>query len=97
MTAKRLIDLIIEEIARDYQPGTSPRMKMNRQGAWGKMLALEEEINKTALCGNLDAFRGVLNSYRGVILAMVEEFKSLKKKKGQGMFDFADRPPVKGG
>lgn len=67
-------------------------MKANRPHEWGKMLTLEGEINKRSLCGDLDGLRGVLNNYRGLILAMVEEFRCLKAKKGQGMFNFVECP-----
>lgn len=81
MTANRLIDLTLEEIGRDYQPGSLPWMKVNRPDEWGKMLTLERGINGMALGGNLDGLRGALNEYQSLIPAMVKEFKVLKEEK----------------
>ena len=93
-----LIDQALREINESWEPGALEWMKVNRPNDWGDMLILEGEINKIALCGDLDGLRGALNSYRGVILAMVEEFKSqsLKEKKGQGMFNFVESPKSPG-
>lgn len=93
-----LIDQMLREINSAWEPGVLAWTKANRPDEWGKMLTLEGEINKIALCGDLNAFREVLDSYRGIILAMVEEFKSqsLKEKKGQGMFNFVESPKSPG-
>ena len=44
-----LIDVTLAEIAKRYQPEPSRRMKTNRPEEWGRMVALEKEINRTAL------------------------------------------------
>jgi hypothetical protein len=73
--ANSLIDLTLKEIAAKYQPGALSWMKENRPEEWAKMLTLEGEMNKTALGGDPDGLRGALNSYRGLILAMLKKFK----------------------
>ena len=67
MTANSLIDLILEEIARDYEPGTLPWMKVNRPGEWEKMLTLERGTNETALEGDLKGLRELLDEYQRLI------------------------------
>jgi hypothetical protein len=90
MTANGLIDLTLKEIARDYQPGTLPWMKVNSPEEWRRMLILEQRINGMALEGNLDSLRGALEEYQGLILGIVKEFRSLKEKKGHEMFNFVE-------
>jgi len=75
MTASELIDLTLEEIAKDYQTETLPWMKGNKPNDWGSMLTLERSINKTALDGNLNGLREVLSEYQRLILAMVKDLK----------------------
>ena len=58
------------------------------------MLTAEGKIKEMALCADMDGLRGALNSYQGVILTMVREFKVLKEKKAQGMFNFVERSKV---
>ena len=82
MTANSLIELTLEEIARDYQPGTLVWMKRSRPKEWGTMLTIEERINKMALGGDRDGLRGALSDYQGLILAMVKEFKTIKENRG---------------
>jgi hypothetical protein len=91
-----LIDQTMNQINEAWDPGTLEWMKVSRPEEWRKMLALEVEINKTALGGDLDGLMGILNSYRGIILAIVKEFEALKEKKEQGMFNFVERPKSPG-
>jgi hypothetical protein len=96
MTANRLIDLTLEDIGRNYQPGSLPWMKVNRPDEWGKMLTLERRITGMALGDALDDLRGTLEEYQGLIAAVVKEFKVLKEEKGQGIFSFVERPKPPG-
>ena len=82
-----LIEQTLEEINQEWQPKTLEWIKANRGDEWAKILTLEGEINRMPLCGDLDGLRGALNSYRGLIIAMVKEFNSLKENKEQGMFN----------
>ena len=96
MTVNALIDLTLLEIAREYHSGTLPWMKKNRPNEWGDMITLEKKINGMVLEGNLKGLRGALDEYQSLILAMLREFKSLQEKKGQGMFNFVERPKPPG-
>ena len=60
-----VIDLTLKEIAKDYQPGTLPWMKVNSPEEWRRMLILEQRINGMALEGNLDGLRVGLRRISG--------------------------------
>lgn len=83
-----LIEFTLNEIAGEYQAGALPWMKRDRPDKWNKMKSLEREIDKMALCGDLDGLRGALDSYQGLILKMVKEFKLREEKKGQRVLEF---------
>jgi hypothetical protein len=89
-----LIDQTIREINKEWESGALEWIKVNRSDEWGKILTLEQRVDEMAFRGDLDGLRGALNSYRELILTMVEEFKSLKEKKAQGMFNFVERSKV---
>ena len=86
-----LVEQTLREMNEAYKPGTLEWMKRNRPDEWAKMLALEREINKMALCGDLDGLRGALSNYQGLILAIVKEFKILREREEQGVFEFKRR------
>lgn len=91
-----LINQTIKEINEEWKPGPLKWMKANRPHEWGEILAIEGKINSMALGGNIQGLRGALSKYQGLILAMVKEFKAIKEEKGQGMFNFAERPKSPG-
>jgi hypothetical protein len=90
MMANSLIDATIREIAQAYQPGALAWMKTNRPDEWGNMLTLERRVNETALGGHLKRLREVLSEYQGIILTMVEEFRSQPNHGRQGTFAFEE-------
>jgi hypothetical protein len=92
MTANSLIDATIREIAEAYQPRTLAWMKANSPDDWGNMLTLEGRVNEMAFGSDTDSLKRALSDYQGLILAMVKEFKALKEKKGQEIFNFVEHP-----
>ncbi len=54
----------------------------------GSECTLEGEINKMALCSDLDGLRGALDNYQGLILEMAKELKLQEEKKGQRVLEF---------
>ena len=95
MTANSLIDITLGEIEREYHPGTLIYMKRFHPHEWKRMVELEGKINSMALGGNIEGLREALSEYQGLI-TMMKEFKALKEKKGQGMFNFVERPKSPG-
>jgi hypothetical protein len=67
-------------------------MKANKPDKWRKILTLERRINGMVLGVNLNGLRRALNEYQSLIVTMVKEFKSLKEKKGQEIFNFVEHP-----
>lgn len=57
MTANRLIDATLNEIAQRYQPGTLVQMKRTRPKEFEKFKAIEKEINRLALGGDLGGLK----------------------------------------
>ena len=47
---------------------------------WGKVLAMEGKVNELALGGNLNGLREALEGYQRLILALVDEYRSIKGK-----------------
>jgi len=88
--ANSFIDLCLEEIARDYGPGTLPWAKANRPDEWKKMLTLERRVNEMALGDNQEGLRGVLDEYQELIVAMLKEFKSQPAHGRQGALAFEE-------
>lgn len=82
-----LIEQAIQEINETYQPEFLKWRKANKPGEWERMLILERSINEMALGSNLKGLREALDEYQGLIFAMVKEFKAVKEKKEQGMFN----------
>jgi hypothetical protein len=64
MTASALIDLTLEEITCDYQPGTLPWLKKNRPKEWIRLLEIEGAINHAALSGDEKSLTTALEGYR---------------------------------
>jgi len=91
-----LIDRTLQEINRGWKPGTLEWMKANRPGEWDKMLTLECTINEMGLGDNQEGLRGVLDEYRGLILAMVTEFRAQPAPVRQGTLTFRGRPKSPG-
>jgi hypothetical protein len=101
MTANSLIDLTLEEIAREYQPCAFAWMKAGRPDDWKRMVVLEGEINKMALGSDTEGLKRALSEYQGLILSMVKEFKAHKGETGnlleQRVFNFQmERPKSPG-
>lgn len=71
MMVNSLIDATLERIIRVYRPGILFRMKRFYSDEWRKLVALEEEINKWALKGNIERVRKVLLEYEGLVLDMM--------------------------
>ena len=98
MTANSLTNETLERINQEYQPGTLVWTKVNKPDAWGKMLTMEERINKMALRGDLDGLRGALSNYQGLIFTMVKEFRTTKRENEnlleQRVFNFQMGRPV---
>lgn len=67
MTANSLIEVTLESINQAYQPGTLPWMKANRPDEWGKVLAMEGQVNEMALGGAMEGLRKALSEYQGLI------------------------------
>ncbi len=64
MTANSFIDATLVLINLEYQPGTLVRIKVNRPDIWGKVIALEQEINEVSLEGDVGKLKKVLESYQ---------------------------------
>ena len=73
-----LIDLAVQEINEGWEPGTLEWMKRNRPREWGKMLAVEGEINDSSLQKDSKVVKGVLAEYKSLMLSMVKEFSSIR-------------------
>jgi hypothetical protein len=76
-----LIERTLKEIGKEYRPGLIRWLK-KQPDQWERLLTLEGEINKMALCGDLDGLREALSNYQGLIVAMVKEFNAQEEKKG---------------
>jgi len=79
---KSHIDSVLEEIAKEYQPGTLVWMKRSYPDDWSRMVNLETEINQAALEGDVELLEKALERYRGLILTMVGIFKIPKGETG---------------
>lgn len=88
-TPHDLIDRTLEKINQEWRPGALGWMKRSRPGDWTRMVALEGEINKMALEGNLEGLRGALGEYQSLILAMVRAFRTPRGEMGN-LFNHAD-------
>jgi hypothetical protein len=64
MTANELIDATLVLINLEYQPGTLVWIKLNRPDIWGKVIALEQEINEVTFEGDVGKLKKVLESYQ---------------------------------
>jgi hypothetical protein len=71
MMVKSLIEHVLNDIAKEYQPGTLAKMKQNKPAVWGKLLALENQINRAALERNYKNLKRGLASYKKLILSQV--------------------------
>ena len=87
-----LIEKTLQEINRAWESGAIEWMKANRPNEWGTMLTLEGRVNELALGSDTEGLKRALSEYPGLILGMVREFKTLKEKKGQEMFNFVECP-----
>lgn len=59
-----LIDRTIQEINKEWESGALEWIKVNRPDEWEKMLAIENEINRMALAGDIDGLRKALEAYK---------------------------------
>ncbi len=67
MTANLLIDETLDRINQEYHSGTLLRMKKIPE-EWNRLVSLESEINKMALCGNVEDLEDALGRYKALIL-----------------------------
>jgi len=86
-----LIDDTLKRINQGYSPGTLRWIKGNPD-RWAVLLTLEGRVNEMALGSDTGGLKRALSEYQGLILGMVREFKTLKEKKGQEMFNFVECP-----
>lgn len=61
-----LIEETIQEINKGFKPGTLSKLKP-LQRAWQRMLAIENEINRMALAGDIDGLKKALERYKGLL------------------------------
>jgi hypothetical protein len=70
------IDTALEEINRNYQPGTLEWTKVNRPEDWKKMISLEDRINQAILRGDGEELERALGDYQKLIFEMAKLFKT---------------------
>jgi len=66
-----LIDQTIRDINKEWKPEALEWIKVNRPDEWGKILAIENEINRMALAGDIDGLRKALEAYKKLFSGVV--------------------------
>ena len=70
-----LIDSTLKQIARDYQLGTLAYTKKTKPVEWGKLLAIEQEINLATKKEDSKALKEALSRYQKLIFSLCKKFK----------------------
>jgi hypothetical protein len=76
-----LIDQTLREIDGIWQSGFLNYLKFSRLKEWGKMLGLEERINRSVLKGDLNELKKSLVEYRELITGIMKQHEISSKQK----------------
>ena len=73
MTANSLIDDILLEINKVYQPGLLMWLK-SQPDRWNRLLLLEDRINQATLSKDDPGLKTALSAYKDFIMEMLKSF-----------------------
>jgi len=82
-----LIDQTLQEINREWKPGTLEWMRRRRPDDWARLIELERQINGEALQKNKEELTKRLTEYKTLIGEMVKAFKTPTGETGSLNFD----------
>lgn len=87
------IEATLREIGKEYRPGLIRWIK-EQPDQWGRLLTLEDQINKAALVRDEIMLTGALSEYRDFFTEMVNWYEGkgeAQREKEQRTFEFLER------
>ena len=73
---------VLEEINRQYEPGTIRHIRENYPGLWQEIVGAENRLSDSWLIGNTEGFKKDLNGWKNLNLQAIEIFQNRDAQEG---------------